>query len=150
MAISSIHAIGAVGLVLVAMAAVPARRNDNSAFTSSNSAANAPSRSTSAPTLAAIAGPGLPADFPLAPGLSACKPIVASGEIICIWHGVEGHTIFVFYREALPKAGYTILPGAQEVMTPHYICAIGFRKGSAQGAVSIAGGDLTIQYLAHE
>jgi hypothetical protein len=150
MTISIIHAIGAVSLALATVAARPTCSRDNSASASSNSAANATSTSTSAPSLAATAGPGLPADFPRAPGLSACKPIVEGGQIICQWHGVDGHTIYTFYHEALPKAGYTLLPGAQEVTTPHYIGAIGFRKGSAQGAVTIAGGDLTIQYLPHE
>ena len=88
--------------------------------------------------------------IPLAPGLSVCKPIVSGGEIICEWHGVDGHAIYTFYHDALPRAGYTLLPGAQEVTTPHYIGAMGFTKGSAKGAVSIAGGDLTIQYLPHE
>lgn len=98
------------------------------------------------------AGPGLPADFPLAPGLSACKPLVASTEVICTWHGVDAHAIYQFYLTALPKAGYTILPGALKDSPPDYHgpLALGFKKGSAQGAVTIAGGDLTIQYLPHQ
>lgn len=150
MTISIIHAIGAVSLALATAAARPTCSKDSSASASTNSAANATATSTSASGPAATAGPGLPADFPLASGLSACKPIVVGGQIICQWHGVDGHTIYTFYHEALPKAGYTLLPGAQEVTTPHYMGAIGFKKGSAQGAVSIAGGDLTIQYLPHE
>ena len=98
----------------------------------------------SAPTALA---PGLPADFPMAPGLSACKPIVQGPEVICEWHNVNGHTIYTFYHDALPKAGYTLLPGAQEVLTPHYLGAIGFKKGNVQGAVSIPGTDLTIQVI---
>jgi hypothetical protein len=149
MTISITHAIGAVSLALVTAAARPTCSKDSSASASTTSAASATSTSTAAPSPAATAGPGLPADFPLAPGLSACKPNVVGGEIICEWHGVNGHAIYTFYHDALPKAGYTLLPGAQEVMTPHYIGAMGFKKGSAQGAVSIAGGDLTIQYLPH-
>ena len=150
MTISIIHAIGAVSLALATAAARPTCSKDSSGSASTQNAADAASPSTSTPTLTATAGPGLPADFPRAPGLSACKPNVVGGEIICEWHGVNGHAIYTFYHDALPKAGYTLLPGAQEVTTPHYIGAIGFRKGSAQGAVSIAGGDLTIQYLPHE
>jgi hypothetical protein len=82
--------------------------------------------------------------------LSPCEPLDAGKEIICVWHGVNGHAIYTFYHDALPKAGYTILPGAQEVTTAQYMGAIGFTKGGAKGAVSIAGGDLTIQYLPHE
>jgi len=148
MTISIIQAIGAVSLVMVTTAAVPMCSNDSSASASTQSAANA----TVATISATSAGPGLPADFPLAPGLSPCNPVVASGEIICEWHGVDGHAIYTFYHEALPKAGYTLLPGALEgdVSKPSYRGAMGFKKGSAQGAVSIVGGDLTIQYLPHE
>ncbi|MEP6573794.1 MAG: hypothetical protein ABJD11_13910 [Gemmatimonadota bacterium] len=97
------------------------------------------------------ASPGLPADFPLAPGLSACKPRVVGGEVICDWHGVDGHAVYTFYHEALPKAGYTLLGALEgDVSKPSYRGVMGFKKGSAQGAVSIAGSDLTIQYLPHE
>jgi hypothetical protein len=58
--------------------------------------------------------------------------------------------MFTFYKDALPKAGYTLLPGAQEAPGAHYMAGMGFKKGSAKGAVSIAGGDLTVQYLPHE
>lgn len=150
MTISIFRAIGAVSLAIATTAASPSCSKNDNASASTLNATNLASPSTSASTVAATAGPGLPADFPLAPGLSACKPIDASGEIICEWHNVDGHTMFVFYRDALPKAGYTLLPGAQEAPGPHYIAAIGFKKGSAKGAVSIAGGDLTIQYLPHE
>lgn len=152
MKISILQAIAAVSLVMVTTAAVPMCSKDSGASASTSSAANANSAATSAPTLAAIDGPGLPADFPLAPGLSACKAIVSGGEIICEWHGVDGHAIYTFYHEALPKAGYTLLPGALEgdVAKPSYRGAMGFKKGSAQGAVSIVGGTVTIQYLPHE
>lgn len=148
MTISIIQAIGAVSLVLVTTAALPMCSKDSGGSASTQSAANA----TVATNSAATAGPGLPADFPLAPGLSVCKPIVASGEIICEWHGVDGHAVYTFYHEALPKAGYTLLPGALEgdVSKPSYRGVMGFTKGSAQGAVSITGSDLTIQYLPHE
>lgn len=150
MMISIFRLIGALGAVMVTTAAVPMCNSDSSASASTQSAANATSAAPSAPTVAATAGGGLPADFPLAPGLSACKPTVVGGEIICEWHGVDGHAIYTFYHEALPRAGYTLLHGAQEVTTPHYLGAMGFTKGSAKGAVSIAGSDLTIQYLPHE
>jgi hypothetical protein len=146
MMISIIRLIGALGAVMVTTAAVPMCSKDSSGSASTQSAANV----TVATNSAATAGPGLPADFPLAPGLSACKAIVVGGEIICEWHGVDGHAIYTFYHEALPKAGYTLLNGAMEVTTPHYQSAMGFTKGSAKGAVSITGGDLTIQYLPHE
>lgn len=149
MMISIFRLIGALGAVMVTTAAVP-MCNSDSASASTQSAANTTSATTSAPTLATTAGPGLPADFPLAPGLSACKPIVVGGETVCEWHRVDGHAIYTFYHDALPKAGYTLLPGAMEVTTPHYQSAIGFKKGSAKGAVAIVGGDLTIQYLPHE
>ncbi|HEY7861461.1 MAG: hypothetical protein ACHQRL_07915 [Gemmatimonadales bacterium] len=150
MMISIIRLIGALGAVMVTTIAVPMCNSDSSASASTQSAANAASVPTSAQTVAATAGPGLPADFPLAPGLSACKPTVVGGEIICEWHSVNGHAIYTFYHEALPKAGYTLVHGAQEVTTPRYQAGMGFKKGSAQGAVYIVGGDLTIQYLPHE
>ncbi len=102
-------------------------------------------------TAAATASPGLPADFPLAPGLSACKPVVSGGEIICDWHGVDGHAVYTFYHAALPKAGYTLLGALEgDVAKPSYRGVLGFKKGRAQGAVSIAGSNLSIQYLPHE
>ncbi len=147
MLISTFRLIGAVGAVIVTTAAVPMCGKDSSASASTQSVANA----TVATNAAATAGPGLPADFPLAPGLSACKPQVVGGEVICDWHGVDGHAVYTFYYEALPRAGYTLLPGALEgdVSKPSYRGVMGFKKGSAQGAVSIAGGDVTIQYLPH-
>jgi hypothetical protein len=96
---------------------------------------------------AATAGPGLPADFPLAPGLSACKPIVTGPEIICDWHHVDGPKVYKFYHDSLPKVGYTLLPGASEATKPNYLGAMGFRKGKSQGAVTITGTDLTIQII---
>lgn len=148
MKISIIQAIGAASLVMVTTAAVPMCSNDSGVSASTQSAVNA----TVATTLVASSGSGLPADFPMAPGLSACKAIVSGGEVICEWHGVDGHAIYTFYHEALPKAGYTLLPGALEgdVAKPSYRGGMGFKKGSAQGAVSIVGGDLTIQCLPHE
>jgi hypothetical protein len=92
---------------------------------------------------------GLPSDFPLPPGLSPCKPVIISKEVICEWHNVDQHAMYAFYLAALPKAGYTLLPGAQEAKTPSfYLAAMGFTKGSAQGAVTINGGkDLIVQVL---
>jgi hypothetical protein len=92
---------------------------------------------------------GLPSDFPIPPGLSPCKPVIVSKEVICEWHNVDQHATYAFYLAALPKAGYTLLPGAQEAKTPtFYMAAIGFTKGSSQGAVTINGGkDLIVQVL---
>lgn len=96
---------------------------------------------------ATTAGPGLPADFPLMKGLAACKPLVTGPEITCEWHGVDGHAVYTFYHDALPKAGYTLLPGADEVRSPHEFGAIGFKKGDVQGAVTVTGTDVQIQVL---
>ena len=133
---SILHIIGGLGVATSMTAAIPkCGTNDTLPAASQNAI------STAAP---ATAGPGLPADFPIPPGLSPCKPVMAGGEVICDWHGVvDGHAIYKFYLEALPKAGYTLLPGAQEVTTPHYMGAMGFKKGGGQGAVTIAGGDLS-------
>ncbi len=152
MTISIIQFTGAVGLILVTTAALPKSSKDNSAAAPTYSAPNAASVAPSTSTVAVSSGPGLPADFPLPPGLSPCKPLDASGEIICEWHNVDGHAIYKFYLEALPKAGYTILPGAPKMPPPDYHgpLGLGFKKGTAQGAVTIAGGDLTIQYLPHQ
>jgi hypothetical protein len=95
----------------------------------------------------ATAGPGLPADFPVAPKLSACKPTVIAQEVICDWHNVDGHAVFTFYMQALPKAGYTILPGAAEIPSQNEQAVIGFKKGDVKGAISITGADVTIQVL---
>ncbi|HWW86885.1 MAG TPA: hypothetical protein VNZ26_24990 [Vicinamibacterales bacterium] len=51
---------------------------------------------------------------------------------------MTGHAVFTFYIQALPKAGYTILPGAAEIPSQSEQAAIGFKKGSA---------DVTIQVL---
>jgi hypothetical protein len=85
--------------------------------------------------------------------LKPCKPLVASGEIICDWHGVaDGAAIYKFFLKALPKAGYTLLPGTLKEVPPNYhgYLGLGFKKGTAQGAVTIASGDLSIQYLPHK
>jgi len=97
--------------------------------------------------LVATVGPGLPADFPLAPNLAACKPVVVSAEVICDWHNADGHAVFTFYMQALPKAGYTILPGAQEITSPNEQGVIGFKKAGVKGAVTVTGGDVSIQVL---
>jgi len=95
----------------------------------------------------ATAGPGLPTDFPLAPKLAACTPRVIAQEVICDWHNVDGHAVFTFYMQALPKAGYTILKGAGEIPSQSEQAVIRFKKGGVQGAISIIGADLTIQVL---
>jgi hypothetical protein len=139
MPISIIPVIGALGLAMVTTAAAPVCSKDDGAPAASQSVA-----STAAPS---TPGPGLPADFPLAPGLSACKPIVEGPEVICEWHGIDGHAMYTFYHEALPKAGYTLLPGAAEVTKPGYVGAMGFTKGTSKGAVTVQGDDLTIQII---
>lgn len=101
---------------------------------------------TAAPTTATT-GPGLPADFPLAPALSACHPIVQGPEVICEWSGVDGHAVYTFYHAALPKAGYTLLPGAGEQVTPREMGALGFKKGSVSGALTVRGTAVTIQVI---
>ncbi|HKV50295.1 MAG TPA: hypothetical protein VJO52_03765 [Gemmatimonadaceae bacterium] len=96
---------------------------------------------------AMTAGPGLPADFPLAPGLSACHPTVMGPEVICEWKGVDGHAVYTFYHEALPKAGYTLLAGAGEQSSPREMGALGFKKGSVSGALTVRGTTVTIQVI---
>ncbi|MEP6494822.1 MAG: hypothetical protein ABJF01_19200 [bacterium] len=151
MTIFTLRLIGALGAVMMTTAAVPMCSKDLNAAASTKSDANATSDAISAQTVAAPAGPGLPADFPLVPGLSPCKPLVSGGEVICDWKGVDGHAVYTFYHEALPKAGYTLLGALEgDVSKPSYRGVMGFKKGSAQGAVSIAGSNLTIQYLPHE
>ena len=95
------------------------------------------------------ASAGLPADFPVPPGLSPCKPLVMGREVICEWHNVERHAIYAFYLAALPKAGYTLLPGAGEVnQAPYYLAEIGFTKGKTKGALRIdSAKDLKVQIL---
>ena len=44
----------------------------------------------------ASAASGLPSDFPLHPGLSPCKPVVMSKEVMCEWHNVDRHAMYVF------------------------------------------------------
>ncbi len=141
---SILHIIGALSVAMATTAAIPKCGTNDSPPAASQNAINT--------TALATSGPGLPADFPLPPGLSPCKPLVASGEVICDWHGVpDGLAIYKFYLKALPKAGYTVL-AAKEVPPPDYKgpLALGFKKGSAQGAVTIASGDLSIQYLPHQ
>jgi hypothetical protein len=128
----------AISVMMVTTTAVPTCSTPDRA-TPESRAATSPATST--------VGPGLPADFPLAPGLSACKPIVTGPEIICDWHGVDGHAVYTFYHEALPTAGYALIPGSSEVLTPHYLGVMGFKKGDSQGAVSITNGDLSIQII---
>ena len=103
---------------------------------------------TSGPvSIALTSGPGLPGDFPLAPGLQPCVPQVVGPEVICDWHHIDGHAVYTFYSTALAKAGYTIAPGAGETTSPREFGAIGFKKGGIEGAVTVAGTDLTIQVI---
>jgi hypothetical protein len=139
MTISALRIVGALGAFIVLTAAM----------CNKDAGAAAAPRSASAPAFAAAtaSGPGLPSDFPLAPGLSPCTPIVTGPEVICDWHNVDGHAIFTFYHEALPKAGYTLRDGAGEVFTPHYLGLIAFTKGDVKGAITIPNTDLTIQVV---
>lgn len=100
---------------------------------------------SSAATRTLVKGSGFPADFPSAPGLSACEPLVEGRYTFCIWHGVDGHAVYTFYRQALLKAGYTILPGGGEESKPSYIAALLFSKGTFKGALRVIDTDLTIQ-----
>ncbi len=102
---------------------------------------------TTASATTATGGPGLPSDFPLAPGLSACHPTVQGPEVICEWSGVDGHAVYTFYHDALPKAGYTLLPGAGEQTTPSEMGALGFKKGSVSGALTVRRTTVTIQVI---
>lgn len=136
---SNFHIIFALSVVMSTTAAVRMGNNVGGA--------SAESQNASSTAVPGTAGPGLPADFPLAPGLSACNPQASPGQVICEWHGVDGPAIYAFYHEALPKAGYTLVPGASQVPTLHEIGAVGFRKGSSQGAVLIYGSDVTIHII---
>jgi hypothetical protein len=135
MTISILRALATVGAVLVTTAAMCNKDSGASA---------APAGDASVAASVTSAGPGLPSDFPLAPGLSACAPIVTGPEVICDWHNVDGHAIYTFYHEALPKAGYTLNAG-QETLTPHYRGLLYFTKGKVKGAATILSTDLTIQ-----
>jgi hypothetical protein len=140
---STLQIIGVLSLAMATSAAIPMRGTNDRPPAASQSAISAAAQ--------AVAGPALPADFPLPPGLSPCKPLVASGEIICDWHRVpDALAIYKFYLKALPKAGYTVIPGLRELPPDyHGPLGLGFRKGAARGAVTIASGDLSIQYIAN-
>lgn len=101
--------------------------------------------SASVATRAVATGSGFPADFPSAPGLSACEPIVDHGFTICIWQGVDGHAVYTFYRQALLKAGYMILPGGGEDLKSMYSGAFHFAKGTFKGQLIVIGTRLAIQ-----
>lgn len=92
--------------------------------------------------------PNLPAGFPLAPGLTPCKPSPAGGKsTLCEWHNVNAHAVYLFYMTALPKAGYTILKGSYEVTSPHETGEIGFTKGTLEGGLSVINTDIRIQVI---
>ncbi|HMI57239.1 MAG TPA: hypothetical protein VK511_04280 [Gemmatimonadaceae bacterium] len=122
------------GAVLVTTAAVC--NKDSGASAAPENIVN-----TAAPT--ASSGPGLPADFPIDPALSACKPIISGPEVNCDWHDIDGHAAYTFFHDALPKAGYT-LDAAKEAPPPHYMGFLAFRKGNVKGAISIPNTDLSI------
>jgi hypothetical protein len=129
---------GAVGAVIVMTAAMCNKDGGDAAK---------PPADVSVASAVTSSGSGLPADFPLDPALSPCKPVIAGPEVICDWHGVDGHQVYAFYIEALPKAGYGLIPGSIEgnVGKPSYRGAIRFKKGSVLGAVNISGGYVSIQ-----
>ncbi|HWT44333.1 MAG TPA: hypothetical protein VN085_00150 [Vicinamibacterales bacterium] len=148
---SILHIIGALSVAMATTPAIPT--------CSANPRQPAAPHNTISTAALATAGPGLPADFPIPPGLTPCKPLDASGEIICDWHGVaDGVAIYKWYLEALPKAAYTLLPNRESLaatlkaLPPDYhgFLSLGFKKGSAQGAVTIVSGKLSIQYLPHQ
>ena len=144
MTISVARIIGALGVVTVTAGAAPTQCGDNS----SSSASARASVSTPVLEAAATAGPGLPADFPLAPGLSACHPIVIKHEVICDWHGVDTRAVYDFYHDALPKAGYTLETGGRmERSAPHMPGQLPFKKGKVTGAVLVIDSDLKIEVI---
>jgi len=143
MTISIGRIIGALGMVAVTTAAVPNYCSDNGASSASRSA-SAPDPVSAA---AATAGPGLPADFPLAPGLSACRPLVINHEVICDWHGVDTRAVYDFYHDALPKAGYTLVGGKMDSSAPHEAGQLSFKKGAVTGAVLVIDSDLKIEVI---
>ncbi|HEY2898378.1 MAG TPA: hypothetical protein VGJ12_14655, partial [Gemmatimonadaceae bacterium] len=101
-------------------------------------------------SVAATGGPGLPADFPLAPGVGACHPIVIKHEVICDWHGVDTRAVYAFYHDALPKAGYTLDGGARDTMdlsAPHEPGQLSFKKGKVTGAILVIDSDLKIEVI---
>lgn len=142
MTISASRIIGALGVITVTTAAVPTC-SDNGASSAAQSA-SAPAPVSAA---AATAGSGLPADFPMAPGLSACRPIVVNHEIICDWHGVDTPAIYDFYHDALPKAGYALVGGKMDRSAPHEPGQISFKKGNVTGAVLVIDSDLKIEVI---
>jgi hypothetical protein len=91
-------------------------------------------------------GPGVPADFPTAPGLSKCNPTVSGPLVMCKWKGVDGHAVYTYYQKALPKAGYTLRDG-KETTTPSYDAALSFIKGDVKGALSITGSDAEVDFF---
>ena len=144
---SIIQAACAMSLLVATTAAAPTCSKDGDASAATQNVASASAAPAAALSATSSATSGLPADFPMAPGLSPCRPIVTGPETICEWHNVDGHAIYTFYHEALPKAGYTLRKGAGEVTSPHYLGIIGFEKGKLKGAVTIPNTDLTIQVV---
>lgn len=143
MTISVRRFIGALGVVTVTTGAVPNYCSDNGASSASRSS-SAPAPVSAA---AATAGPGLPADFPLAPGLSACLPLMVNHEVICDWHGVDTRAVYDFYHDALPKAGYILDGGKMDRSAPHEPGQLSFKKGNVTGAVLVIDSDLKIEVI---
>jgi hypothetical protein len=146
MTISVARIIGTLGMATIAAGAASTHCGDNST-SSASAGASAPTPLSEA---TATAGLGLPADFPLAPGLSACVPIVINHEVICDWHGVDTRAVYDFYHDALPKAGYTLVGGARDMMdfsAPHKPGQLSFKKGKVTGAVLVIDNDLKIEVI---
>lgn len=141
MTLSFSRILGALGVVTVATTAVPNSCSDNSASSASRSA------SAPAPASAARGGPGLPRDFPLAPGVSACAPLVINHEVICDWHGVDTRAVYDFYQDALPKAGYTLSGNNMFHSAPHASGQLSFKKGDVTGAILVLDSDLKIEVI---
>lgn len=146
MTLSVARVIGALCVVTVTTAAVPNSCNDKGGSSAARSATDpAPISAAAAP-----ARPGLPADFPLAPGLSACHPIVIKHEVICDWQGVDTRAVYDFYHDALPKAGYALDGGARDRMdlsAPNHPGQLSFKKGNVTGAVLVIDSDVKIEVI---
>lgn len=142
MTISASRIIGALGVITVTTAAVPTCSDTGASSAAQNASAPAPVSAA-----VATAGSGLPADFPLAPGLSACRPIVVNHESICDWHGVDTPAVYDFYHDALPKAGYALVGGTMDRSAPHKPGQISFKKGNVTGAVLVVDSDLKIEVI---
>jgi hypothetical protein len=66
-----------------------------------------PSRSSSASGLREL--PGIPAGFPVMPGMQAEEPLRSEPELIGRWTtSSNGSAVFAFLKDGLPQAGYRV------------------------------------------